>query len=55
MTLINRGKSYLMAFDVDWGVAANFGKTKAEFPRIKKHPWVRFAIRGPVLSSVGHK
>ena len=28
---INRGKSYLKALDLNWGIAANFGKTKVEF------------------------
>jgi GxxExxY protein len=28
---LNRGKSYLKALSLDWGIAANFGKTKAEF------------------------
>ena len=27
---INRGKSYLKALGLNWGIAANFGKTKAE-------------------------
>ena len=31
---INRGRSYLKALDLDWGVAVNFGKTKAEFTGI---------------------
>ena len=31
---INRGKSYLKALGRDWGIAANFGKTKAEFTGI---------------------
>ena len=28
---VNRGKSYLKALDLTWGVAANFGKTQAQF------------------------
>ncbi len=38
---INRGKSYLKALDLHWGLAANFGKTKAEFAGItsrNQHP-----------------
>ena len=27
---VNRGKSYLRALNLEWGIAANFGKTKAE-------------------------
>jgi len=27
---VNRGKSYLKALDLNWGIAANFGKPKAE-------------------------
>jgi GxxExxY protein len=27
---VHRGKSYLKALNLDWGIAANFGKTKAE-------------------------
>jgi hypothetical protein len=28
---VNRGRSYMKALGLDWGIAANFGKTKAEF------------------------
>jgi hypothetical protein len=31
---INRGRSYLKALRLNWGIAANFGKTKAEFTGI---------------------
>lgn len=35
---INRGKSYLKAMGLNWGIAANFGKTKAEFAGITNRP-----------------
>ena len=28
---ISRGKSYLKSLDLNWGIAANFGKTQAQF------------------------
>ena len=33
---LNRGKSYLKALGLDWGIAANFGKNKAEFCGLRR-------------------
>ncbi len=33
---INRGKSYLRALGLNWGIAVNFGKTKAEFTGLRR-------------------
>jgi len=33
---VNRGRSYLQALDLRWGVAANFGKTRAEIVAIRR-------------------
>jgi GxxExxY protein len=33
---VNRGRSYLQALGLRWGVAANFGKTRAEIVGIRK-------------------
>jgi GxxExxY protein len=33
---VNRGRSYLKALNLDWGIAANFGKTKAQFTALRR-------------------